>query len=391
MKLVFVESSSRAWGSEQHFVNLAVGCHAAGHRVVAVVREASDVARLLVEAGIDVRETPFRGGADPRALRLTYRVLKELNADWLITDHQKHYWALYLLARLSGSKLAVFRHLAYVRSWLNRVLFPRLTDRFFVVSDYALQALVDAGAPAARLSKLYNPIDLQRFQPDARQAAQVRASLNLPDDAYLVGFIGRHEIGKGVEVLRQALALAMAKDPQLHAVWVGMGPQWHSTRTAIARDAHATRHAFVDWTDKPEQYLVALDNLIAPSQAIETFGRVVAEAQACGVPIIASRVGGMAEAFEPGRSGLAYEGACPVQLAEAILSLKRDVSRRTWMAKLGRDFVKQFDTRHIVKLFEHSLQTAARTKRRKPPAARHIEFASAKARAVRVGERLDDL
>lgn len=374
MKFVFVESSKRAWGSEQHFVNLAKGCRVAGHQVVAVVRAASDVARLLKDAGVDVRETPFRGGADPRALRTTYRVLKELRADWLVTDHQKHYWALYVLARLTGTRLAVFRHMAYVRSWFTRVLFPRLTDRFFVVSDYALHALVEAGAPAARLNKLYNPIDLQRFQPNAQQAALTRAQLQLPADAYLVGFVGRHELGKGVDILRQALALAMAQDPQLHAVWVGSGPHWQASRDAIALDANADRHRMVEWSDKPEEYLVALDNLIAPSQDIETFGRVVAEAQACGVPVIASRVGGMAEAFEPSRSGLSYESACPLQLAETILNLKQDASRRAWMAKLGRDFVKQFDTAHIVRLFEHALLTDSSNSHRYRPPIAHINF-----------------
>lgn len=359
MKFVFVESSKRAWGSEQHFVNLATGCQRAGHTVVAVVREASDVARLLKEAGVEVHETPFRGGADPRALRTTYQVLKEIRADWLVTDHQKHYWALYVLARLTGTRLAVFRHMAYIRSWFNRVLFPRLCDRFFVVSDYALQALIDAGAPAERLSKLYNPIDLQRFKPDAVQAVHTRAALKLPDDAYLVGFIGRHELGKGVEVLRQSLALAMAQDPLLHAVWVGTGPHWQQTRNAIAQDKNADRHRFVDWTDRPEDYLVALDTLIAPSQDVETFGRIVAEGQACGVPIIASCVGGMMEAFDPSRSGIAFESGCPQRLAKKILNLKQDSSRRAWMAKLGRDFVKQFDTPHIVRLFEHSLQKAS--------------------------------
>ncbi len=359
MKIVFVESSGRAWGSEQHFVNLAKGCHLAGHTVVAVVREASDVARLLKDAGVDVRETPFRGGADPRAMRLTWRVLRELDADWLVTDHQKHYWALYVLARLTGTRLAAFRHMAFIRSWFNRVLFPRLSDRFFVVSDYALQALIDAGAPAAHLSKLYNPIDLQRFKPDPGQAARTRAVLSLPEHAYLVGFVGRHEFGKGVEVLQRALSLAMTQDSQLHAVWVGMGPHWQQTRHAVAQDTNAARHRFIDWTDRPEDYLVALDTLVAPSRDIETFGRVVAEAQACGVPIIASCVGGMQEAFMPSRSGIAFESGCPERLANKILNLKQDPSRRAWMTRVGRDFVRQFDTPNIVKLFEHYLQASS--------------------------------
>ncbi|MGC3982532.1 MAG: glycosyltransferase family 4 protein [Steroidobacteraceae bacterium] len=378
MKFVFVESSRRAWGSEQHFINLAVGCHAAGHEVVAVVKRDSDVARLLVEGGVKVIETPFRGGADPRAMLATYRAIKRLRADWVITDHQKHYWALYFLARMTGTRVALFRHMAYVRGWLTRVLLPRLVDRFFVVSDFALHALAEAGAPETRLSKLYNPIDLQRFKPDPQQAAATRTALNLPNNAYLLGFIGRHEWGKGVDVLREALSLAMAQDPNLHAVWVGAGPLWSTTEQAIVKGDYADRHRMIDWTDKPEHYLMALDCLVVPSQQVETFGRIAAEAQACCVPLIASRIGGLAEAFEPDRSGLAYEGNCPAQLAKLILSIRHDESRRQWMGKLGRDFVKQFDTPYIVRLFEQALNDTGRPIARRRPATAQINFAEAK-------------
>jgi glycosyltransferase involved in cell wall biosynthesis len=351
MNLVFVESSRRAWGSEQHFVDLAKGCHAAGHRVVAVVRAGSDVANLLVAAGLDVRQTPFRGGADPRALFKVLRAVREIGAEWLVTDHQKHYWALYLIARLTGSKLAVFRHMAYVRSWFNRVLFPLLVDRFFVVSDFALETLVKAGAPRERLTRLYNPVDLRRFKPCVSQRAATRKALDLPPNAVVAGFVGRHELGKGVQVLREALALAMARDERLHAVWVGSGPEWSNTRARSESGSYSHRHRFVEWTHSPEHYYVAFDCLIAPSQALETFGRVVAEAQACGVPVIASRVGGLAEAFEPGHTGRVFEGMDAESLAESMLSLLREKRERARMSEAGRRFVVRFELATIVNTF----------------------------------------
>lgn len=355
MKLVFVESSRRAWGSEQHFVNLAQSCHAAGHEVVAVVKADSDVAHLLINAGVNVVETPFRGGADPRALWASYRVIRKLRADWLITDHQKHYWALYFLARLTGTRVALFRHLAYVRGWLTRVILPHLADRFFVVSDFALRTLAEAGAPERRLQRLYNPIDLQRFKPDRHQGALTRHTLGIPDTAYVVGFVGRHEVGKGVDILQQALAQVMEQDPNIYAIWVGNGPDWQHTQQAIDQSKHAHRHRMIEWTEHPEHYLVALDCLVAPSQAVETFGRVVAEAQACGVPLIATRVGGLAEAFVPNRSGLAYKGNNPKQLAQLILNLQQDRAKQQLMRQAGREFVKRFDTNYIVHLFATAL------------------------------------
>jgi len=355
MNFVFVGSSSRAWGSEQHFVGLAIACHQAGHRVVAVVRAGSEVASLLKEAGIDVRATPFRGGEDPRALYVAWQAIRGIRADWLVTGHKKHYWPLYLLARLTGVKLAAFRHLVEIRGWFTRVVFPRLADKFFVVSDFALESLVATGAPRERLSRLYNEVDLQKFRPDAECRANTREAMDLPSTALVIGFVGRHESGKGVCLLRKALDLAMRIKPDIYAVWVGHGPEWSATQSAVQISAAANRHRFIDWTRHPERIYTALDLLVAPSLAPETFGRVVAEAQACGVPVIATPAGGLVEAFAAGISGEVFNGFDPVELADRILSLCHDRERRQTMSAAGRQFAAKFDSRVIVKNFVQAL------------------------------------
>jgi glycosyltransferase involved in cell wall biosynthesis len=356
MNIVFVGSSPRAWGSEQHFVGLAKACHEAGHRVIAVVRSESEVATLLMQAGVDVRATPFRGGEDPRAMYATYKAIREIDADWLVTGHKKHYWPLYVLARWTGTRLAVFRHLVTVRDWITRTVFPRLADRFFVVSDFALESLVEAGAPRSRLTRLYNQIDLKQFRPDSDQRALTRAELNLPSDAYVVGFVGRHEEGKGVRLLRDALTIAMSTHPNLYAIWTGNGPEWDDTQSMLGTTDTKDRHRFVGWSRNPEKIYAALDCLIAPSLAEETFGRVVAEAQACGVPVIATAAGGLIETFAVGQSGELFIGTDPHKLASLILELSVDEERRDAMSESGRRFVRQFDSVEIASEFVHSLE-----------------------------------
>ena len=355
MNFVFVESSRRVWGSEQHFVDLAIGCRAAGHRVEAVVRAGSDVETLLRRGGIVVHATPFRGGADPRAMRVVWKTVRTIKADWIVTDHLKHYWPLYLIARASGTRLAVFRHMAYIRRWFTRVVFPRVVDRFFVVSRFGRDKLVSDGACAARLLTLYNPIDLDRFAPDSETRRRMRVELDLPPDTPVVGFIGRHDASKGVIVLRLALAHAMDRDPDLHAVWVGEGPEWQPTRDSVAAELHASRHRFVPWTEAVERYHVALDCLVCPSEIEETFGRVLAEAQACGVPVIARDRGGLPEAFAAGESGLLWSDGDPATLSALILELLHDPQRRAAMGQAGRAFVQRFSTPRIVAEFERML------------------------------------
>jgi glycosyltransferase involved in cell wall biosynthesis len=359
MKFVFVESSRRAWGSEQHFVDLAIGCQAAGHRVEAVVRVGSDVANLLQDAGIVVHATPFRGGADPRAMRIVWKAVRAIQADWIVTNHLKHYWPLYVIARASGTRLAVFRHMAYIRNRFTRAVFPRVVDRFFVVSQFARDRLVADGACGSRVLTLYNPIDLNRFVPDPDARRRTRTELDLPLNAPVVGFIGRHDVAKGVPSLRLALAHAMHHDPDLHAVWVGEGPEWQSTRDSVAAGPHASRHRFVPWTEAVERYYVALDCLVCPSEIEETFGRVLAEAQACGVPVIARDRGGFPEAFAPSISGLLWSDGDPFTLSTLMLELLHDALRRAAMGQAGRSFVQRFSTPNVIAEFERMLRDGA--------------------------------
>jgi len=173
----------------------------------------------------------------------------------------------------------------------------------------------------------------------------------LPPRALVVGFVGRHEEGKGIRVLRKALELAMQIKPDIHAVWVGSGAEWLATQSIVQASSAAHRHRFVDWTQTPERIYPAMDLLVTPSRAPETFGRVVAEAQACGVPVIASPAGGLTEAFAPGISGELFNGRDPVELADRILSLCHDRDRRHAMSAAGRQFAAKFDSRIIVKDF----------------------------------------
>lgn len=355
MKFVFVESSRRVWGSEQHFIELAIGCRAAGHMVEAVVRKGSDVARLLQLGGIVVHATPFRGGADPRAMRTVWKTVRAIQADWIVTNHLKHYWPLYVIARATGTRLAAFRHMAYIRRWFTRVVFPRVVDRFFVVSRFSHDHIAAGGASADRLLILYNPIDRDRFVPDAQARRVIRDALGLPAEAPVVGYIGRHDAAKGIPLLRRALVHAMDRDPELHMVWVGEGPEWQATCDSVDAGAHADRHRFVAWTDTVERYHAALDCLVCPSEIEESFGRVLAEAQACGVAVIARNRGGMPEAFAPGVSGLLWPGDDPAELSALIRELMADPQRRAAMGQAGRDFVQRFSRPHIVAEFERML------------------------------------
>ncbi|MFI4914083.1 MAG: glycosyltransferase family 4 protein [Steroidobacterales bacterium] len=359
MKFLFIDSSRGGWGTEQHLVSLASGLAAAGHGVVAVVKAGSAVERLLRRAGVTVYPTAFRGGADPRGLWTAARAIARHSPDWLVINRSKLYWTVWLLGRMMGVPIAAFRHLPYIRPYLTRCLFPRLVDRFFVVSDFARRQLASEGAPAERLLRLYNPIETDRFQPNPALRQTVRRELGLNDADVLAAFVGRIERGKGVIQVCEALHAAMAQSSALRMLWVGDGGGAATTRALAAAGGYAQRHAFVAWSADVERYYAAVDVLVAPSIECETFGRVIAEAQCCGVPVIVSNIGGMPEAFAPGHSGILVAPQDSAALSRGMLLLAGSAELRAAMGAAGRKYaVTRFGAAGISRKFVRHLCNA---------------------------------
>ncbi|RMH94171.1 glycosyltransferase family 1 protein [Lysobacter pythonis] len=352
MNFLFVDASRKLWGTEQALLELASGCARAGHRVVAVVRADSEMAQAMrVVPGIELHETPFRGGEDPRALWRVLRLGRATRTDWLVTAHSKHHWPLLLGARWLGCRLAAFRHMAYIRSRFTRYWMPRLADRYFVVSEFARQRLISQGVPGRCLHISHNPIDTRRFRPDAEARRRLRQRLGMDEDTPLAGFIGRHTWCKGVSVLRQAVIETMHERPTMHMLWLGEGAELAATKAVVDAVGQAERHHFIAWQVDVEKVYSALDVLLCPSEIEETFGRVVAEAQACGVPVIARDRGGLSEAMADGRTGLLWRQNDAGSLASLLGGLLDDPDRRQAMSAAGVAWVTRFCTSSVVEAF----------------------------------------
>ena len=84
-------------------------------------------------------------------------------------------------------------------------------------------------------------------------------------------------------------------------------------------------------------FLQSLDVLVCPS-LVEPFGRCVAEAMVCGRAVVATRVGGLPELIQDGRTGILVDASSPEQLADAVQNLLRDPNRRREIAEAGRDW-----------------------------------------------------
>jgi glycosyltransferase involved in cell wall biosynthesis len=360
MKFVFVGTSRGARGTETHLLSLVRGLAREGHEVLTVARPDAFIAQELAASGLPVEPGIFRNAVDVRGAQAVLRALWRQRPDWLVGSFGHEYWPLLALGRATGTPVALFRHLNVPLRPLSRVVLPRLADRFIAVSESMRALLVAQGIPPERVRLLYNTLDVTHFRPDARLRAESRRALGVREDERLVGFVGPFTSDKGAFRFAQALNEAMALRPSLRALWVGPEESHPRLREVIA-PALQERHVLRGWTADVRPLYAAMDVLAMPSEWLETFGRVSIEAQACGVPVMGSRIGGIPETLREGETGWLLPPGDVAAWRDALVSfVDLPEERRRLLGQAGVRFVaERFSTRRIVEDFLSLLGTPA--------------------------------
>jgi len=177
-------------------------------------------------------------------------------------------------------------------------------------------------------------VDLDRFRPDV-DGSTVRRQLHL-EDRRVLAFTGRLVPHKGVDLLLRAL---VALPPDVALIVVGRGPRLESLVQLARRLGVRERVRFCSSVRDAELpgYLRAADLFVFPSQnRLEGFGLAVAEAMACGLPVLTSDMPGVREVIEPGVEGLLIEPMIASDLVARITELLDDPPRRARMGAAAR-------------------------------------------------------
>lgn len=178
----------------------------------------------------------------------------------------------------------------------------RWGDAFVAIARDIHHELRTMGVPEARIWNIPNGVDTERFAPATpAERRALRRKLHLPDTPLLT-FVGRLTVAKGLDILLDAWAQRDAALASAHLVLVGDG-ELRASLEQQARSVGLDRSViFTGSTTDTVSYLRAADAFVLPSR---TEGMPVAllEAMACGLPCIATRVGGSAELIDDGQNG----------------------------------------------------------------------------------------
>jgi len=245
--------------------------------------------------------------------------------------------------------------------WLLRQtdkLTARLATHVLVDSPAQLRFLRAEGILARKQGKVLAKgsvvgVDLGRFRPDPRSRLCLRRSLGISQSSVVALFLGRFQPDKGLRDLCVAFNLAAPSAKNLHLLLVGPDEAGMANSLRELTREFSSRIHFGGPTEHPEEAMKAADFLVLPSYR-EGFGAVIIEAAACAIPAIATRIYGLKDAVEEGKTGIFVPLRNPKALARAMLFFYRRPTQRKAMGRAAlrraqRDFEQGAVVRAIVR------------------------------------------
>ncbi|GLY94198.1 glycosyltransferase [Actinoplanes sp. NBRC 103695] len=344
---------------------------------VATLSNPGPVAEAIRAGGTAVHELTMRHNHDLSVLPKLRRLMRDGRYDVVHT----HLYRACLFGRVAARAAGVPTIVATEHSLGDRVIegrrttpgvraLYRATERLgqatIAVSVAVAGRLAEWGVPEHRIAVVPNGIDATEFAFDPRLRRAARARLGIPQDALVIGGVGRLEPGKRFDRLIRAIA----EVPDVTLLLVGHGPARAALEQTAAVHDVGHRVVFAGAVGHAREMLCAMDVFASPSDS-ETFGLAVLEALACGLPALYAECPPLDELTAPGahappdtpgaRRLTAYPEALPRTLRAELACLGERRGRRLPVP----DLVARFDTGRLAtsigQLYE---RLAARPQRR---------------------------
>ncbi len=261
--------------------------------------------------------------------------LESIKSSDLIHTHGHPYLSSFIAAKIAkkySKPLVLTQHntfIEYKNFWetierLNDLAIGKETlkeaDKIIVVSKATMNYVLSLGADPEKIEVLHNGVDLNRFRPLTGIKDEMRKKLKISKDSSVVLTVRRLVYKNGIDTLIEGAKIAIKKNPRLVFLVIGGGPDFDQVKAKIEQlgiEKNVRLTGFVSDEGLPFYYNVA-DFFVLPSKSGEGLPLVTLEAMACGLPVIATNVGGISEVIIEDY-GKVVPPNTPESLAEAVL------------------------------------------------------------------------
>lgn len=324
----------------------------------------------LVDYFEQVEMTRAIGSNDLKAIKSVRTLIKKYNPDIVYAHSSKagaiarvadiglknhcvynpHGWAFNM--RCSAKKRAVY-------TAIEKIAAP-FCDKIICISDAEKQSAIDKKiCKENKLQVIFNGVDIEGYE-NGQHGVIKKRDLNIPEEAFVVGMVGRMSPQKAPDVFIKMAKQVKDKVPNAHFIIVGNGEQETEIREYAEDNDFSESLHITGWVDNPMSYVEIFDVACLLSRW-EGFGLALPEYMMAGKPIVASKVDAIPNVIRNGKNGLLVEADDANGASEAVLQIYQEDDLRDRLVTQGlEDVHNRFNARRVSaehgKLFERIME-----------------------------------
>ncbi|UCD34336.1 MAG: glycosyltransferase family 4 protein [Nitrospiraceae bacterium] len=363
MKILHTEWSDGLGGQEKRVLMEAAGLSRRGHETALVCREGARIRGEAEGLGIAVHTVPMRKPYDLDSMIRLRGFLRKNRFDVVNTHSGVDSWIGGIAAKLAGVPVLVrTRHLniALKRNPLNFIHY--LPDMYIACGDNMRQNLVEScGFPAHKVVSIATGVAPEFFE--VRRSREARAKYGLDRGAPVIANVGILRSVKGHEVTLRSVQRVVDAVPGVRYLIAGDGPRQKALED-LARELGIVEHVLFTGFVEDVREVYALSDVVVLSSWSEGLPQSVLQAMAAGVPVVATRVGGVPEVVVHGDTGLLVEPGDHEGLAQGIITLLRQPEAGKRLAGRARELVmKEHSAEHMLDQIEQLYERLLKNKK----------------------------
>jgi glycosyltransferase involved in cell wall biosynthesis len=374
MKIVHVDTGVELRGGQRQLLLLADGLRRGGHEQLIVCPDGSALEVRARGAGFGVFALPTHDPGHAHGALVLRQHLAGERFD-IVHAHdgrgQTIAWTATLgmpVRRLASRRVTFLPGGLSSRLRLHRLKYSLTCHSVVAISRFVRDLLVGSGVPQAKIEVIPDGIEIPEQLPGHDVRARVREAWGLGEQDFVIGHAGAFTWEKGQDLAIEAVTLLKERLPEARLLLVGPVPDraFEQIRGVLERAGDRVR--LLGYLEDLSEFFAGLDLYLMPSRA-EGLGSSALQAMAHGLPVVASRVGGLPEVVEESKTGWLVpaspgEPASAAALADVMTSAFADRRRLAEFCLRGRERARQFSSDIMISrteaLYQRMVGTTAR-------------------------------
>ena len=350
LRILMVDSEETWRGGEAQLELLMKGLTAAGYQVALAAAPNSAITGRAEALGITTYSVPIAGSMDVKAAWKLRRIFSDDSFD-IIHSHSSHAHGISVLACVGYpgrpahvvSRRVDFR---ISRNPMSAWKYRRGADVFLAISNGVRDVLISCGVKPQKIKLVPSGIDPGKFER-MKDASYVREEFSLQQAKWLVGNVAALAPHKSqIDFIDAAEQVGKSIEGVTFLI-VGEGKLRQQLERRAGERGMSDKIIFTGFRDDPLEILSTFDCFVMSSR-LEGLCTSIMDAQALGVPVVATNTGGIPDLIEHEKTGLLVPPGQPSELAQAIIRMLSESELQTSCARLAKEKATQYDYRCMV-------------------------------------------